>query len=50
MKAVQESFRSRFRRICAAGMLVALGAALSGCVVVPVRPGGWCYWHPYRCR
>ncbi len=32
-------------------LLVALALALSGCVVAPVGPGpgGWCFYHPYRC-
>lgn len=43
--------RSRLRRIGAAVLVIGLGISLSGCVVYPVRPGGgWCYWHPYRCR
>ncbi|MHB1305275.1 MAG: hypothetical protein ACYCZB_17730 [Acidiphilium sp.] len=42
--------RNRLRRIAAAFMVVGLGISLSGCVVVPGRSGGWCYWHPYRCR
>ena len=29
-------------------LLVCLGLMLSGCVVAPA-PGGWCYYHPYRC-
>lgn len=50
MKALRGIALSLSRRLCAVGLLVLLGSALSGCVVVPVRPGGWCYWHPYRCR
>ena len=32
-------------------LLVVFALALSGCVVAPVGPGpgGWCYYHPYRC-
>ncbi len=30
-------------------LILSLGLALSGCVVVPVHPG-FCYFHPYRCR
>lgn len=37
------------RAAVALGLLL-LAAALSGCVVVPVRPAGWCYWHPGACR
>lgn len=37
------------KRIFPAALVIGLGVALSGCVVVPGRPG-WCYWHPYRCR
>jgi len=29
-------------------LLVCLGLTLSGCIVAP-GPGGWCYYHPYRC-
>jgi hypothetical protein len=29
--------------------LVVMAASMSGCVVAP-GGGGWCYWHPYRCR
>jgi hypothetical protein len=43
--------RFRLRRLGAALLIVGLGVSLSGCVVYPGRPGGgWCYWHPYRCR
>jgi len=38
------------RRSAAAIGLVLLASSLSACVVVPARPGGWCYWHPYQCR
>lgn len=32
-------------------LLLGLALPLAGCIVVPARPGGgWCYWHPYRCR
>jgi hypothetical protein len=32
-------------------LLIGLALTLSGCVVAPVPGGGgWCYWHPYRCR
>ncbi|HEY0181894.1 MAG TPA: hypothetical protein VGC09_03715 [Rhodopila sp.] len=36
-------------------LLLMLGVALplAGCVVEPpgyYPAGGWCYWHPYRCR
>ncbi len=33
-------------------VLIGLGLPLMGCVVAePGRPGGgWCFWHPYRCR
>lgn len=32
-------------------VLFGLGLPLAGCVVEGSgRPGGWCYWHPYRCR
>ncbi|MDD2859920.1 MAG: hypothetical protein PHI71_02475 [Acidiphilium sp.] len=41
----------RIRKLGAALLILGLGISLSGCVVYPVRPGGgWCYWHPYRCR
>jgi hypothetical protein len=30
------------------GLLVGLALMLSGCIVAP-GPGGWCYYHPYRC-
>lgn len=39
-----------FRRLAAACLLVIASASLSGCIVAPGRGGGWCYWHPYRCR
>lgn len=31
-------------------LLIGLALTLSGCVVAPGPGGGWCYWHPYRCR
>jgi hypothetical protein len=31
-----------------AALLVGMALALSGCIVEP-GPGGWCYYHPYRC-
>jgi hypothetical protein len=32
-------------------LLVCLALALSGCIVAPgPGGGGWCYYHPYRCR
>jgi len=31
-------------------LLVGMSLALSGCVVAPGPGGGWCYYHPYRCR
>jgi hypothetical protein len=30
-------------------LLVGMALAMSGCVVAPA-PGGWCYYHPYRCH
>ena len=44
------AIRHRLRRLMAALMIAGIGISLSGCVVYPARPGGWCYWHPYRCR
>ena len=40
---------TQLRRCCATILILGLGLALSGCVVVPARPG-FCYFHPYRCR
>jgi hypothetical protein len=32
-------------------LLVGLALMLSACVVAPgPGGGGWCYYHPYRCR
>lgn len=30
-------------------VLFGLGLPLAGCIVEGGRPGGWCYYHPYRC-
>jgi hypothetical protein len=40
------------RQIIAALLLFAIAVPLSGCVVAGPggRGGGWCYYHPYRCR
>lgn len=44
-------FRTIKHRIGVACMLAILGGSLSGCIVEPWRPGGgWCAYHPYRCR
>ncbi len=37
------------RRILAVMLLLSLAVPLSACVVEP-GGGGWCYWHPLRCR
>ena len=37
------------RKLRFAFLLAGLSVALSGCVVAPVG-GGWCFYHPYRCR
>jgi hypothetical protein len=39
----------RWRGIGATVLIIGIGITLSGCVVVPARPG-FCYYHPYRCR
>ena len=36
------------RALATSCLLVLLGVSVSGCVVEPI--GGWCYYHPYRCR
>lgn len=39
------------RAIAFAGGLLMLATSLSACIVETDRPrGGWCYWHPGRCR
>lgn len=38
------------RKLAVAIILAGVGLSLSGCVIAPVGPGGWCYYHPYRCR
>ncbi len=39
------------KQLIAAFLLLAMAVPLSGCVVAgPGRGGGWCYYHPYRCR
>lgn len=31
-------------------LLAGLAVMLGGCIVAPgPGPGGWCYYHPYRC-
>ncbi len=43
--------RNRLIRQLSAAILVAgCGLSVSGCVIAPGHGGGWCYWHPYRCR
>ena len=37
-----------WRTLATACVLLALGMSVSGCVVAPA--GGWCFYHPYRCR
>jgi len=42
---------ARVRRGIAVIGLLLMAASLSACVVEPgPGGGGWCYWHPYRCR
>ena len=32
-------------------ILLGLGLPLAGCIVEePGHGGGWCFWHPGRCR
>jgi hypothetical protein len=37
-------------RVLALLMVIGLAIPLSGCYYGPAPRGGWCYWHPYRCR
>jgi hypothetical protein len=39
-------------RMIAALLAIGLAIPLTGCVVTGpgYHGGGWCYWHPYRCR
>ena len=37
------------KRFVLLAFLLAATAPLAGCVVGP-GGGGWCVWHPYRCR
>ena len=36
------------RALATSALLVVLGVSVCGCVVEPI--GGWCYYHPFRCR
>ena len=38
------------KRFVLLAFLLAATAPLAGCVVAPGGGGGWCVWHPYRCR
>jgi hypothetical protein len=38
------------KQTIAALLLLALAVPLSGCIVAGRPGGGWCYYHPYRCR
>ncbi len=39
------------RKTIAVFLLLAAAVPLSGCIVAgPGGGGGWCYYHPYRCR
>jgi len=48
--AFAEKRESRMRRAIAVFLLLAVAVGTTGCIVEPGRGGGWCYWHPYRCR
>jgi hypothetical protein len=37
-------------RFVAVILLLAVSLTTTGCIVEPAGGGGWCYWHPYRCR
>jgi hypothetical protein len=37
------------RRVIALVLLLTVAVSTTGCVVEP-GGGGWCFWHPYRCR
>jgi hypothetical protein len=39
------------RRLITLLLLAAISVSATGCIVEPGRGGGgWCFWHPYRCR
>lgn len=39
------------KRLFTTLIVIGLAIPLSGCIVTgPGRGGGWCYWHPIRCR
>lgn len=41
----------RMRRLISLVLLAGIAVSVAGCIVEPGRPGGgWCWWHPYRCR
>jgi hypothetical protein len=41
---------TQMRQTIAALLLLAMAVPLSGCIVEGRPGGGWCYYHPYRCR
>jgi hypothetical protein len=41
----------QMRRLITLILLAGITVTVTGCIVEPGRPGGgWCWWHPYRCR
>lgn len=38
------------RRLITLLLLAAISVTATACIVEPGRSGGWCFWHPYRCR
>ena len=37
-------------RVIALALLLTIAVSMTGCIVEPGGGGGWCFWHPYRCR
>ncbi len=47
----QSKGECRMRRLITLVLLAMVTVTVAGCIVEPGRPGGgWCWWHPYRCR